>query len=215
MFSGVEDCCCGGDDAVADLVRESVGAEPALQVASRVALETAPRVKSRPSASSPGGNPRPFLNMAQHNPFGNGSTPRLQRPGECARDVVENAPKPTSKVKLKVRCPSLSRYSLHGNDLSSPAPDFARFWRAVRTPRRPWLVWVDRRFNTANLSWRLSVGRSTQGPMDRPSFLLFVRAVLPERVPRPCLGGPARVVVRSHKPLAVLAFAVQNGRSWS
>ena len=40
------------------------------------------------------------------------------------------------------------------------------------------------RFKPANLSLRSSVGRSTQGPMDRPSFLLFVRAVLPEREPR-------------------------------
>ena len=46
-----------------------------------------------------------------------------------------------------------------------------------RTPR------PNRRFNTANSSSRSSVGRSAQGPMDRPSFLLFVRAVLPVKAP--------------------------------
>jgi hypothetical protein len=72
------------------------------------------------------------------------------------------------------------------------------------------------RFNPANLSWRPSVGRSTQGPMDRPAFLLFVRAVLPERVPKPRLAGQRGWVVRSHKKsLAVPAFTVQNGHASS
>jgi len=73
------------------------------------------------------------------------------------------------------------------------------------------------RFKPANLSLRSSVGRSTQGPMDRPSFLLFVRAVLPESPPPEArLGGLPRLVVRcSQKPLAVPAFTVQNGRAWS
>jgi hypothetical protein len=49
--------------------------------------------------------------------------------------------------------------------------------------------------------------------MDRSSFLLFVRAVLPERVTNPRLGGSARLIVRSRKkPVAVLTFTVQNGR---
>jgi hypothetical protein len=52
--------------------------------------------------------------------------------------------------------------------------------------------------------------------MDRPSFLLFVRAVLPEIVPDPHLGGPCEVGGQPHKePLAALAFTVQNGCVWS
>jgi len=46
-----------------------------------------------------------------------------------------------------------------------------------------------RMFQTAHrayhyVSRRSPVERSTQGPMDRPSFLFFVRAVLPERARR-------------------------------
>jgi hypothetical protein len=63
---------------------------------------------------------------------------------------------------------------------------------------------------------RLSVGRIAQGPMDRPSFLLFVRAVLPEIEPDPRLGGPCEVGGQPHKePLAALSFTVQNGCVWS
>ena len=51
----------------------------------------------------PGGNPRPFLDSAQHHPFGNGGVPGLQRTGECAGDVIGNAAQPISEVKLKVR----------------------------------------------------------------------------------------------------------------
>jgi hypothetical protein len=52
--------------------------------------------------------------------------------------------------------------------------------------------------------------------MDRDSFLLFDRAVLPEIVPDPHLGGPCEVGGQPHKePLAALAFTVQNGCVWS
>src|SRR6266481_3568068 len=37
--------------------------------------------------------------------------------------------------------------------------------------------------------------------MDRPSFLLFVRAALPDRAPKPIWVGLARLVVRSHTNL--------------
>ena len=49
------------------------------------------------------------------------------------------------------------------------------------------------RFKPANLSLSSSVGRSTQAPMDRPSFLLFVRAVLPERAPEAPSGRAPEV----------------------
>ena len=48
--------------------------------------------------------------------------------------------------------------------------------------------------------------------MDRPSFLFFVRAVLPDRVPKPRLDGLSRLGGQvSQRPLAVPAFTVQNG----
>src|SRR5262249_51518590 len=65
------------------------------------------------------------------------------------------------------------------------------------------------RFNAANLSLRSSVERRAQGPMDRPSFLFFVRAFLRERVIEALAGRFLKLVVRlSQKPLAVAAFTV-------
>ena len=51
--------------------------------------------------------------------------------------------------------------------------------------------------------------------MDRPSVLLFVRAVLPVKAPEAPSGGLLRLVARfSQKPLAVPAFTVQNMAGW-
>src|ERR1035438_2698520 len=75
-----------------------------------------------------------------------------------------------------------------------------------------WTLGVDCRFKPANPSSRSSVGRIPQGPMDRPSFLLFVRAVLPVEAPEAPSGGLLRLVARfSQKPLAVPDSIVQNG----
>jgi hypothetical protein len=49
-----------------------------------------------------GRNPRPFLDVAQHHPFGNRSAPRLQRSCKLARDVVGNGP-----VKLNYATPRI------------------------------------------------------------------------------------------------------------
>ena len=56
----------------------------------------------------------------------------------------------------------------------------------------------------------------SQGPMDRPSFLFFVRAVLLEGA----LETPSGVASRFwrsglQKPLAVPVLIVQNSRAWS
>ena len=74
-------------------------------------------------------------------------------------------------------------------------------------------AWLYCRFNTANLSWRLSVGRSTQGPMDRPHFFFSF-----ELSYRESSRGPVWAGLRgwwsglTKRALAVLAFTVQNGR---
>ena len=73
-----------------------------------------------------------------------------------------------------------------------------------------------RRFKAANLSLRRALDEVSQGPMDKPSFLLFVRADLPDGPPKPWPGRAPEVDGEgSPKPLAVRAFTVQNGRAWS
>jgi hypothetical protein len=57
------------------------------------------------------------------------------------------------------------------------------------------------RFKPANVSLRSSIGPSTQRPIDRPSFLLFVRAVLPESPQSPVWAGSRSWWSDSHKKL--------------
>jgi hypothetical protein len=68
--------------------------------------------------------------------------------------------------------------------------------------------------NRPTFHWGRPLDEGTQGPMDWPSFLLFVRTVLPGRAPKLRLDWLQRLVVRSYeKPVAVPAFTVQNGRA--
>ena len=61
--------------------------------------------------------------------------------------------------------------------------------------------WPYGRFNTANLSSGLSVGRSTQGPVDRPSFLFSFDLSLPGEPQQHRLGRLPTLAVGSHEKL--------------
>jgi hypothetical protein len=78
----------------------------------------------------------------------------------------------------------------------------------LRTSKRP-----GSRFIPANPSMGSSVRRRTLRPVDRPSFLLFVRVVLPESGQEGQSGRSPGDWVQ--KPLAVRTFIVQNGPAWS
>jgi hypothetical protein len=73
---------------------------------------------------------------------------------------------------------------------------------------------ADCPFKAANLLLRRVLDEVSQDPMDKPSFLLFVRAVLLGDPPKPRVAAAREVGVRVLRyPLAAGALIVQNGHA--